>query len=535
MTRRNLRRSGTGSSANRLALAVLMLIGLGGAYLLAGLGRPVEPGTAAAITSPGELTVTSAILGCPSPGSGGSTGGDVAEASSRTGPGSVSWAAANQPSSRPYVTVNNGAQPGQLTVLSWGSGHVKSARPAKPASLPAMAGGAVPTSLATGGLIITATRSDAQGLDVEQLGPDGQPTGRCEPPGADFWFVGPMSPKLHIELFLLNVDGVPADASVSAQTDSGPLLGPADSGITIPPHGMVVQTLDKLLGPAKAVALHVTTSTGRVVAAVRETTSLAEPGGWLPAAAPPATSQVLAGLPSSPGTRTLYLTVPGGTAAQVHVSVIGKHGTYVPTGGATIPVQSQLTSAFPLPSLSAVPGSLKITSNVPVAASMVISGGQAGAPGVFITGSAAIAEQGVMAASPAGRLGKSELMLSAPGRAASVRITVAAPDAPLAVSSGSGGQVVQIPANSSVDVPIVLPKGSAPPGSKSRGSGAAKASLVAIIVTPLPGSGPVYAARLALSASGGSVRTILPVISSPTFVRLPDVRDSLLAILGSGQ
>jgi hypothetical protein len=175
-----------------------------------------------------------------------------------------------------------------------------------------------------------------------------------------------------------------------------------------------------------------------------------------------------------------------------------------------------------------VPGSIKVTSNVPIAASVVITGGQAGSPGAFITGSAAITEQGVLAASPVGSLGKSELMLSAPGRAASVRITVATPGTPL-TSSASGGQVVQIPANSAVSVPVAPPK-----GSRSHGSGSGKASLVAIIITPLRGSGPVYAARLALSESGNTVRAILPVVSSPTVVRLPDVRESLLAVLGSG-
>lgn len=516
-----------------MILAVVVLLGLAGAYGLAGLARPHRPGTTAAATSPGYLRVASALLGCPAPGSGGSMGGKVAEASSlTTGPGSVTWTAANPPSSRPPTTESNPVKPGQLTVSSWGNGHV---RQIKQASLPSMAGGAVPTSLAKGGLIIAATGVDAQGLDVEQLGSDGKPTGRCQPPGTDFWFVGPASPKLHLELFLLNVDSVPADAAVSAQTDSGPLVGPADSGIMIPPHGMVMQTLDKLIGPAKAVALHVTTSTGRVVAAVWETTRLADPGGWLPASAQPATSQVLTGLPSSQGTRTLYLTVPGDGAAQAHVWVVSGHGTYVPTGGASINLLSHLTQAIPLPLQSGVPGSVKITSNVPIAASMVVSGGQAGSPGAFITGSAAITEQGVLAASLVGKIGRSELTLSAPGRAAKVRITVAPPGTPL-TESGSGGQVVSIPAKSALDVPISLPRRSAPKAgkrSRSGGSRSAKESLVAIIVTPLPGSGPVYAARVEFSASGDTARTILPVISSPTVVRLPAVRESLLAVLGS--
>ncbi len=60
---------------------------------------------------------------------------------------------------------------------------------------------------------------------------------------------------------------------------------------------------------------------------------------------------------------------------------------------------------------------------------------------------------------------------------------------------------------------------------------ASKSSLMAVVVTPLAGSGPVYAARLALS--GGSVVTVLPIGSSPTMINLPSVRESLLQVLGS--
>jgi hypothetical protein len=54
---------------------------------------------------------------------------------------------------------------------------------------------------------------------------------------------------------------------------------------------------------------------------------------------------------------------------------------------------------------------------------------------------------------------------------------------------------------------------------------------MAVVVTPLPGSGPVYAARLAIS--GGTVVTVLPIGSSPTRIDLPSVRESMLRVLGS--
>jgi hypothetical protein len=105
-------------------------------------------------------------------------------------------------------------------------------------------------------------------------------------------------------------------------------------------------------------------------------------------------------------------------------------------------------------------------------------------------------------------------VLSAPKGAARVQIVQGLPGAEL---TGQSGQVVQIPARSTIEVRIKLPKRPA------------KVTEIALVVTPLKGSGPVYAARVELS--GSTVQTILPVITSPTQILLPDVRESLVAIL----
>ena len=96
-----------------------------------------------------------------------------------------------------------------------------------------------------------------------------------------------------------------------------------------------------------------------------------------------------------------------------------------------------------------------------------------------------------------------------------MRISQALPGASL---TGQQGQVVKIPAKSSVEVKVKLPKHSS------------KVSLMGIIVTPLPGSGPVYAARLA--SAGGTVVSILPVVSTPTVILFPHGRESLVCVLG---
>ena len=516
MTARKARPARGRQLANRLILALLVLLALAGLYGVAGLSRAVTL-TAATPDGPvGRLPVTSVLLACPAPGSGAPTGGGIAEASVpvKTGSGQVALTPLHLPTkSRPLTTVSTAPQPGQLTIKTI---HPAPVMPKKQAAMPSMAGGAVPTSLARGGLVVSASGADAQGLDLEQLGPAGQPTARCEAPGSDFWFVGPETTKLQTELYLINADSEPANVSVAVQTDSGPRLGARDSGIIVPPHSMVVQNLDKLVKSARAASLHVTTSAGRVVAAVRETGSAAKPGIWLPPAPQPATTQMLTGLPDVAGTRQLYISVPGTAAARVTITAVTPRGSYQPTGGSRVSLLGRLTTGISLPSLSGFAGSIKISANVPVTAVLEVSGGPAGAPGAFVSGSAALTGQGVVAASPAGAAGRTEIVLSAPRQAASVRITHASPGVAV---TGQPGQVVHIPAKSSTRVRLKLPKKRA------------NISLIAVVVTPLPGSGPVYAARVAIA--GGAVVSVLPIGSSPARVDLPRVRQSLVQVLGS--
>jgi Family of unknown function (DUF5719) len=520
VTGRKVRPTRSRNLANRLILAVLVIALLAGLYGVARFSRPIALGSAAAVSAPVRLPVTSALVACPAPGSGGVTGGGLAIASSpgTTGTGQalvtgLSAAGGTRSGSGVGKTLHILTQPGQLKLARVPAAAV----PKKPPAVLKMADGQVPTTAGLGGVVIQAIGSMAQGFDAEQLSPAGLPTARCQAPGSDFWFVSPGAPTLHIQLYLLNPDDLPADAAVSVQTDSGPLLGGADSGIVVPPHSMIVQSLDKLAHSARAVALHVTTSTGRVVAAVRETGKAARPGIWLPAAEQPSTRQLLAGLPGSPGTRELYVTVPGNAAAQVKVTAVTPHGTYQPTGGNGISLLGHVTTGLAIPSLGGIPAAIKISANVPVTAVLEVPGGPAGAPGAFISGSGPIQEQGVVAASPVGSSDSAVLVLSAPQHAATVRIAQATPGAPL---TGQSGQVVQVPARSSVQVKIRLPR-------LSRRS--PKSSEVAIVVTVLPGSGPVYAGRVA--SSGGTIEAILPVISSPTQIVLPAVAESLVTIL----
>jgi hypothetical protein len=261
-------------------------------------------------------------------------------------------------------------------------------------------------------------------------------------------------------------------------------------------------------------ALNVSTTVGQVVAAVRESQSGNQDGIWLPVTQSPARHLVIPGLPGSAGSPSLYIAVPGAAPATVKITAVTQKGSYQPTGGTGIDLLGGSVTDIPLPSLGGIAGSVAITASTPVAVSMLVPGGPAGSPGALAASSGQVLEQGVLAVNPAWSAGTTQLVLSAPGKAASVRIRTATTTTSAA---SQAGQVVHIRARSSVVVPVQPPAGS-------------NTNWCAVVVTPLPGSGPVYGGRII--SSGTSVQSILAVPSSLTWISLPRVSQSLSAVAG---
>jgi len=496
--------------ANRYLLALLVVVAVVAEFGLASATHPAAL-TSSRATAPARATVSAAVRACPAPGSAGATTAGVALAAASSGPGSakiIRLAPAGSTATPAPLHVLT--QPGQLALV-----NVPDA-PVLPRGLTSAPGGdsTVPTGPARGGVMIEATGSMAQGLEAEQTASGGLATAQCGGPGTDFWFVGPgQKSASDIQLYLMNTDSQAADATVQVLTDSGPVLGTTDAGIGVPPHGLVVQSLAKFLQGSRVIALNVTTSVGRVAAALLETSGGGQPGAWLPAAQPPATSQVLPGLPDAFGPHQLYIAVPGGNNAQVKVTAVTGKGSYQPTGGNGIELPGGSAISVALPSLGGIPAALVVSSNVPVTASVSVPGGAAGAPGVFSAAASPVQEQGVIAGNP-GSGGSSSLVLSAPQAAAQVRV------AELAEAGGpppAAPRVVPLAAGHTVVVPLVAAHGRGP------------APAFAVVVTPLAGSGPVYAGRV--TSVGGAPRSILTVPSSLTWVPLPAVRNSLTTAL----
>lgn len=501
-----------GRLRSRVWPALLVVLALAAVYGAAGLRHPAAAAARATPRS-ARAAVVSALRACPAPGAADVTAGSVALASA---PGSsvhgkaVISRLSPAGSSAAGPAIQTAAAPGELDLLP------VAAAPAVPKALAAGQAGsstAVRTVAARGGVLIQATGALAQGLEAEQTGPGGLVTARCEGPGTDFWFVGPgQKAAAQIELSLINPDNQAADAQVSALTDDNPLVS-SDTGIAVPPHGMVVQSLSTLLSSSEVMALHVSTSIGRVVAAVHVTRSPSDPGSWLPVAQQPARNLVIPGVPGVTGSRVLYVAVPSGAgSAQLKVTAVTARGSYQPTGGSGIDLASGSAWAVQLPSLSGVAAAIRISASVPVTAAMAVSGGAAGAPAALTTAAAPIQEQGVIADNPAGAAGSAEIVLSAPWAAAAARITAASAAIPFA---GEPVTIVHVAAGHTAVVPL-----HAPPGDK--------AGDFALIITPLPGSGLLYAGRVLMARA--TVQSILPVTSSLTWIPLPAVRESLSAL-----
>jgi Family of unknown function (DUF5719) len=496
-----------GLAASRFALPGLVVLALAAVFAVAWVSRPAAGSPPGRSPRPQVVPLTSAIRSCPEPGAGrvavfaapgqqaGGHAGLVAApiaAMSATGPAAAGTGTAAPAPPAPLLTVS---QPGRLWLSRNGFAVVK------PARKPRHAVRAQPSAV-----IISASGPMAQGLDAEQTSypPNGSAaavTGvQCAQPGTDFWFLGPGPVKAAaINLHLVNPDSQPAAVDVEIFTDTGPLQGNADTGIEVPATGSVVQPVSRLVPDARVVALHVRTSVGRVVAAV-QTAAV-----WWRASSAPATQVVVPGLPGTGRGRKLYLIDPGGSDAQVHVQAITPAGTYEPAGAGGIDVPAGSVVALDLPSLNGIPAALRLWSAIPVTAAVTAAGG------AFTAAAGPLQQQGVIADNISGGGYTTSVVVSAPARAAQARITLAGAAGPLGT-----GQLVTVAAGHSVSVNVAAPRG--------------VHGAFAIVITPVAGSGPVYAGRVLTARTGGAM-LLTPVVSAPSSVTLPPISGSVTAAI----
>lgn len=495
-----------------LVPAGVVLVALGAIAAAAQLATPAPAGKVQVATR--QVAVTAAARACPPVPGGGSgqvafiAGSPAASANAGTGPGTGAGAAPSQaqltalPLAGTQPRIPNpitATQSGLLSMLT----------------TPATQSASKKTSTALQAWSVTATGTMAQTMEAEETTSAGLASVRCGEPGSDLWFVGPgqQGGAAQIQLDLMNIDALTASVDVNIITDAGQVQADGDTGITVPPHQTVTEALSSLAGNASVVAIEVRTSIGRVAADVSESSHGSGAASWLPSTAPPSTRLLIPGVPPSAGTAGLYLVDPSTASARISVSAITPQGRHQPLGTQTIDLPGESAYYVPLSPLGGT-ATLELTSNVPVAAGVLVPGSGLGA---FTTATAPITEQAVVAGNTTSSGLGVTVVLTAPAGQARVRLTEVGETGVTASPGVTSSQIVTVQSGHTLTVPATPPKG------------AKHGSAFAIVITPLAGSGPLYAARVATQGQN-TVVSIVPAISALTTLTLPPVRESYDAI-----
>ena len=397
----------------------------------------------------------------------------------------------------------------------------KSAMAAQPVTV--SASGAVATvrvpgkagAAGTGGAVVAATGQMAEGFEAEQVNSAGIGLVSCTHPGSDMWFVGTgtSAGAPEIRLYLMNTGTLGASVDVTILTDTGQQNG-LDNAITVAPDQTVAENIAPFVSGSQALALHVQTSSGQVAASAWEGDG-AGSGSWLPQAAPPSTTVVIPGLTVASSAARLFVTVPGSIDARLKVVAYTPAGPFAPFS-ATVDASGTATTPVTLSSLGASAAGLRLTSTVPIVAGVLVPGAGIGA---FTTATPPVTEQGVVAGNPAAPGLTVGLLLTAPAGAVQARVTVVTAAGAAGGTSPAAGQTVTVRAGHTLAVAVPRPSGRQP---------------YAIVITPLAGSGPLYAVRAVTSGAeglSGPVTSLLPVTSALTVITLPPVKNSYTAVL----
>jgi hypothetical protein len=355
----------------------------------------------------------------------------------------------------------------------------------------------------------------AEGFEAEQVDKSGTGLVSCAHAGSDMWFVGTgqAAGATDIRLFLTNTSSITATVDVTLLTDTGQQTG-MNNAITVLAHQVLTENVAQYVRGSLALAMHVQTSSGQVAAAVWEGDGNGN-GAWLPQAGPPSTTLVLPGLTVAKSAPRLFIAVPGTTDSKFNVLAYTAGKVVQVFGSTAQDASADATAPYPLNALGASAAGLKLTSNVPIVAGVLVPGNGIGS---FTTAAAPITEQGVVAGNPSTRGVTVGLLLTAPAAAAHATITVV--DANGTATPVGGPQTVTVQAGHTLAVPVPRPAG-------STGS-------FAIVITPQAGSGPLYAVRVVTTGTGGMsapVASLLPVPNAPTAITLPPVQNSYTAVI----
>jgi hypothetical protein len=505
----------------RLALPGAVLLALAVVFAVAWATRPGPSG--APVAADQGAAVTSITRSCP-PSAPGSAAAQIsmialpsqAAAGSGAGP-STGAATFSAVLAAPAAAATGNAPTAGKTSAGGKTSAAADVKTKVPQPVTVATPGAVTTVTAPGGggTAVAATGKMAEGFEAEQADASGTGLVSCTHPGSDMWFVGTgqTDGASQVWLYLMNTGNLTASADVTILTDTGQQNG-LSSAITIAPNQSVAEDITPYVPGSQALALHVQSNTGQVAASVWEGNSSG--GAWLPQANAPATTLVIPGLTVASSAAKLFVVVPGSVDAQLKVVAYTPSGAVTQFPGSPVDASAGAATPLALNSLGASAAGLKLTSNQPIVAGVLVPGSGIGS---FTTAVPPITEQGVVAGNPATRGDTVGVLLTAPSAAARASISVISADG--TVTTPAGDQSVTVAAGHTLAVAVTRPS-------------ASSRQPFAIVVTPQHGSGPLYGVRVVTSGTGGlsaPLTALLPVASAVTSITLPPAQDSYTAVL----
>lgn len=355
-----------------------------------------------------------------------------------------------------------------------------------------------------------------QSLLVREVDLHGLSTTSCSPAEREHWFVGASGEVgKRGRLILSNPTSVAAVVDVELWDEAGPIDAPATTGISVPARSRQVLLIDALAPESERVGVHVSTTQGRVSAAleVRETDEITPQGmSFIPPAVEPQDRVVIPGVPGE-GERTLRIVAPGRTDAIVSLRMFGPSGPFTPVDAEVITVPSGTVHEVPLEGQED-PVAIELESDQPVTASVrVVDEPDEGLRDVAFT--AATPPLDGPAAVLLGRADAytSTLYVSSVGEGAS-RVVVQTLDDDGEVADE---QDVDVPAGATVPVELEPPD--------------EDAAFVTAVIDPGQSDAVALAREIRASRDDGQYVDLLPVWSPVTEVGVPRVVGELPGVL----
>ena len=367
------------------------------------------------------------------------------------------------------------------------------------------------TNINHDGLVYSASGELAASVEAEQVtegqrGPERGLAGvRCDPPGREAWFVGGATTLGNeTTLILANIDDTPSTVDVSVFSGKGAADPRSGQGITVPPHTRRGIPLDTLAPDLPLLTVHVTSRRGRVAAALRHSSVIGPRSlgvDWVPRTEGPATRVVVPGFPKGPGRRTLLVTNPGRDDTTVSVQVITADGQFVPSDRDAVSVPAGTTVPLTVEAIarSSALAAVITSDGAPVVAGGFVQDAQSGSiiwDMAYTGATPPLSGPALLTDLTIDRPTESTLILTAPEERAVVRIT------PIRVLGTAGGlpppRTLTVPGGRTTTFRLST---FYRPGTKTR---------LAVEVTTMPGSGPVYVARyLRARGAHGPLTTLL--------------------------